>query len=425
MVRHTFHHMMDYFGDNHIYTAHEIQRMVLSPINVLAEIGKQSMKHVLNPLAYTQAGRVGAAGFELLERMTRKFAKPAFGITATDVDGESRRVRVYEKVVMEKPFCDLIRFRKAGVRKQPKLLIVAPMSGHYATLCRGTVEGLLPYYDVYITDWQNASDVPVSEGLFDLDDYIDYLIEFIEKINQGSNLHVLAVCQPAVPVFAAVSLMNSQKNPKAPKGMILIGGPIDTRKNPTEVNRLAYEKSYEWFEQQVIARVPFNYLGYSRKVYPGFIQLSGFMQMNLDRHIEAHKNLFDHLVEGDGESADAHRTFYNEYLSVMDIPAEFYLQTIKTVFQEHSLPRGKMVSRGRPVRPQDVTKTACLAIEGERDDISGHGQTKAALSLLKNLPEEKKQYLFAKDVGHYGLFNGRRFRENIVPVIREFTKKNK
>jgi poly(3-hydroxybutyrate) depolymerase len=409
--------------NGNMYTALEMQRFAVLPVNLAAEAGKQFFSHVMNPIAYTKIGRQMAAGCELLERMTRRFTKPEFGITVSKMNGYHKPVRIYEKTVMHKPFGDLIHFRKSNrnkerLPKQPRLLIVAPLSGHFATLCRGTVEDLLPFYDIYITDWTNASDVPLSKGNFDLDDYINYVIEFIERINHGE-LHLLGVCQPTVPVLAAVSLMATAKNPKVPNSMTLIGGPIDARQNPTEVN-----KPYSWFEQQVIMRVPANYLGYMRKVYPGFLQLTGFMTMNLDKHIKAHQDLFDHLVEGDGDGAEAHRKFYNEYLSVMDIPAEFYLQTIKSVFQNYDLPNGTMISRGRPVRPQDVTQTACFTLEGERDDITGKEQTKAALKLLQKLPESKKKHMLVADVGHYGLFNGRRFREQIVPEIRAFTEKN-
>lgn len=292
------------------------------------------------------------------------------------------------------------------------------MSGHFSTLLRGTVEGFLPYYDVYITDWLNARDIPLSAGEFNLDDYIDYTMEFCRVL--GPQLNVLAVCQPAVPVLCAVSLMSTQKDPMVPATMTLIGGPIDARKNPTAVNKVATERSDIWFEKNVITRVPFNYPGFMRPVYAGFIQLGGFMAMNWGKHVDAHLGLFQHLVEGDGDSADAHREFYNEYLSVMDITAEFYMQTIQKVFKEFDLANHRFVSRDRPVNPADITQTRLLVIEGSRDDISGIGQTKAALRLCAHLPKDKKQYHLQKDVGHYGLFNGRRFREQIIPVIREF-----
>lgn len=410
---------MYYFDNSHIYTALEMQRAAAMPVNMAARMGKEAYNSLLNPLAYTEFGRSVAAGCELLERMTRHYLKPEFEIDSTIIDGKSYKVT--ERRVKKKTFCHLLNFKKNALEKsQPPLLIVAPMSGHFATLLRGTVKALLPYYDIYITDWMNASDVPLSKGAFDLDDYINYVADFIRFIGKG--VHVMGVCQPAVPVMAAVSLMSSEKDPLVPSSMILIGGPIDTRKNPTEVNQLAQNRSLEWFERNVISLVPINYPGFMRRVYPGFVQLTGFMTMNLDRHMEAHADLFNHLVEGDGDSADTHKEFYNEYLSVMDISAEFYLQTVKTVFQEHNLPKGTMVSRGRKIDPSAITKTAIMAIEGERDDISGKGQTKAALSLATNLPDDKKHYHLQKGVGHYGTFNGRRFCEQIVPAILKFTQ---
>lgn len=412
--------MFSYFDTNHFYTTFEMQRAAFAPLNIAAHTCKEFYNSSLNPIAYTNYGRSIAASCELVERMTRKYLKPEFGIK--DITINNRKVFVRQMISKKKTFCRLLHFKKDYQKELPKLLIVAPMSGHYSTLLRGTVKGLLPYFDVYITDWSNASDVPLAKGDFDLDDYINYVIDFIRHIK--GDVHVMAVCQPAVPVLAAVSIMASEKDKAAPKSMTLIGGPIDTRKNPTDVNRLAENKPIEWFERSVVTCVPFNYPGFMRRVYPGFLQLTGFMTMNLDRHIEAHTDLFNHLIEGDGESAEAHREFYNEYLAVMDLPAEFYLQTIKTVFKDHALPDGIMVSRGRQVKPQDIKKTALLAIEGERDDISGRGQTKAALTLCSGLPESKKKYHLQKNVGHYGTFNGKRFNSEVVPTIREFISKN-
>ncbi len=401
--------------------------MAFSPINIVANAGKEFYGSSMNPIAYTEFGRSAAAACELLERMTRRYMKPEFEIEEIEVKG--KKVAVSQKTISRRTFCNLLHFKKDSTVKQPKMLVVAPMSGHFATLLRGTVRDLLPHFDVYITDWLNASDIPVSKGKFDLDDYIDYVSGYIQMLGKEGDLHITAVCQPAVPVLASVSLLSSQhaedKSVVLPKTMTLIGGPIDTRKSPTEVNKLAETRSIEWFEQNVISAVPFNYPGFMRKVYPGFLQLTGFMTMNLDRHIEAHQGLFNHLVEGDGDSADAHKAFYNEYLSVMDITAEFYLQTIKAVFKEHSLPDGTMISCGRKVIPADIKKTALLCVEGERDDISGRGQTKAAINLCKGLPDSKKHYHLQKNVGHYGAFNGRRFREQIVPVIVDFAKKHK
>lgn len=415
--------MLNYFGASHLYTAFEMQRAVMGPLNAAAQAGQEFFKSPLNPLAYGDAGRNIAAGYQLMERLTRKYMRPDWRIDETEVKG--KRVRIGIEKLHKDPFCTLVHFKKDihdFKGNQPKMLIVAPMSGHYATLLRGTVEGLLPHADVYITEWLNASDVPMSEGDFNLEDYIEYVQRYIALL--GEDVHVMAVCQPAVPVFAAVALSSAEKNGVVPKSMTLIGGPIDPRKSPTEPNRLAEENSYEWFEQNVITVVPFNYPGFMRRVYPGFLQLTGFMQMNLDRHMQAHVELYNHLVEGDGDSTEKHEEFYDEYLAVMDITAEFYLQTIKEVFQEYSLPRGKMTVKGKKVDPGAIKKTAVLAIEGEKDDISGIGQTKAALDLCKNLAKSKKKYHLQKAVGHYGTFNGRRYREHIVPVIVDFMKKS-
>ncbi len=408
--------MFDYYGAQHVYTAHELQRMMLTPFYNASHFGKSFFTHSFNPVSYTLFGRQAAAGCALMERVMRIYSKPEFGINHTMIEG--KKVRVQYEITARKTFCRILHFKKPKTIQQTPLLIVAPLSGHYCTLLRGTVEALLPHYDIYITDWRNANEVPVAKGGFDLDDYIDYMMEWMPLL--GKDLHVMAVCQPGVPVLAALSRLAAQKAPVMPKSVTIIGSPIDTRKSPTEVNQLAEKRPFEWFKHNVISRVPYNYPGFMRLVYPGFVQLTGFMTMNMDRHIEAHTKLFDHLVEGDGDSVTAHKKFYNEYLSVMDIPAEFYLQTIRTVFQEHSLPKKTMLHRGEKVDPSLITKTALLTIEGERDDISGRGQTKAAHTLCSGLSAEKKQHLLQKGVGHYGTFNGRRFREEIVPVLRQF-----
>ena len=296
------------------------------------------------------------------------------------------------------------------------------MSGHYATLLRGTVESMLPHYDTYITDWVDARSVPMSRGGFDLDDYVDYVTEFLQFL--GPDTSVMAVCQPSVPVMASVALMNAAKDPCAPKTMILMGGPIDTRRNPTAVNNLAQEKGVEWFRKNVIMKVPAPHAGMMRDVYPGFLQLGGFMTMNLDRHIDAHRELFWHLVEGDGDSAEKHRDFYDEYMSVMDLTAEFYLQTVEKVFVSHDLPKGTLTHRNTLVDCSKITRTALMTIEGERDDISGIGQTKAALTLATNLAESRKKYLLAPEVGHYGIFNGSKWREFIAPVLEDWIKRH-
>ena len=298
------------------------------------------------------------------------------------------------------------------------LLIVAPMSGHYATLLRGTVERMLPVADVYITDWRDAKQVPLSEGKFDLDDYIDYLVGFLEHI--GPEAHMLAVCQPSVPAYAAVAVMGADKHPCRPLSLTMMGGPVDTREAPTSVNDLAVNRPHSWFAQNVIATVPLHYPGAGRKVYPGFLQLAGFMSMNLQSHLQSHWQMFRHLVDGDGESADASKAFYEEYRSVCDMTADFYLQTIEHVFQKHSLPKGEFVHRGKVIDLKAITDTALLAVEGERDDISGIGQTKAALHLASHLPDAHKRYLLAEGVGHYGIFNGSKWRNVIAPVVEEF-----
>ncbi|MDP3135380.1 MAG: polyhydroxyalkanoate depolymerase, partial [Burkholderiaceae bacterium] len=317
------------------------------------------------------------------------------------------------------PWCDLLHFRRDALRPSDrKVLMVAPMSGHYATLLRGTVQAFLPDHEVYITDWRDARVMPVMGPDFDLDDYVYYVQGFIRHL--GPDCHVIAVCQPAVPVLAAVSLMNAEAPHDAPRSMTLIGGPIDTREGPTAVNAFAKSRNLDWFRRHVIHRVPLGNLGVMRKVYPGFLQLAGFMAMNLDRHVEAHWQMFQHLVQGDGEPLAAKRTFYEEYRAVMDLPAEYYLQTIEKVFQEHCLPRGLFQHRGAVVEPAAITTTALFTVEGERDDISGIGQTRAAHALAHNLAPEKHAHWEQPGVGHYGLFNGRRFNADVAPRIKAF-----
>jgi poly(3-hydroxybutyrate) depolymerase len=364
-------------------------------------------------------GRSVAAMCELFERTTRTYAKPAFNLPTTVVDGVETDIR--EKIVWSKPFCNVIHFKRSLTKKRgadPKILVVAPMSGHYATLLRGTVEALLPHAEVYITDWVDARNVPTSEGNFDLDDYIDYVIEMLHAL--GEDTHVVAVCQPSVPVLAAVAIMETNGDNFAPSSMTLMGGPIDTRKNPTAVNKLAEEKGINWFRDNVIMSVPWPHGGFMRDVYPGFLQLSGFMSMNLDRHITAHKEFFVHLVKEDGDSADKHREFYDEYLAVMDLTAEFYLQTVDTVFVQQALPKGKMTHRGLLVNPSAIRNVALLTIEGENDDISGVGQTEAAQTLCINIPSNMRMHYLQPKVGHYGVFNGSRFRAEIAPRIVQF-----
>jgi poly(3-hydroxybutyrate) depolymerase len=404
------------------YQLYELNHAALAPWRAMADAAKLTFQNPLNPFADTPFGRSVAAAAELFERTTRRYGKPEFGLTETTIDGKT--IAVHEEVVWEKPFCSLLHFRRDLEKpaEDPKLLIVAPLSGHYATLLRGTVEAMLPEHEVFITDWTDARMVPVSDGTFDLDDYIDYLIEIYHHL--GPSTHVMAVCQPSVPVLASVALMSEDGDPDLPCTMTLMGGPIDTRLAPTAVNQLAEARGTSWFRNQTIMTVPFPHPGFMRKVYPGFLQLSGFMSMNMDRHVTAHQEFYQHLVDGDGDSAEKHREFYDEYLAVMDLTAEFYLQTVETVFVKHQLPNGQMTHRERPVRTEAIRRTALLTIEGERDDISGVGQTKAAHALCTNLTYEKKQHYLAKGVGHYGVFNGSRYRSDIQPRIRDFIRKH-
>ena len=407
-----------------LYDAYEVQRSLLASASKLAGLGAGWLNNPANPLGYSAMGPLVAASLEVFAHAAAPRGKPDFGIESVRVS--RRQVRVDEQILLRKPFGQLKHFAKDGHDDGPRLLIVAPMSGHYATLLRGTVERLLPSFDVYITDWRDAKLVPLSDGSFDLDDYVDYLIEFLETIGEktGERPHLLAVCQPAVPAFAATALMNADKNPWRPKSLTMMGGPIDTREAPTAVNTLATQRPFAWFEQNVIATVPMIYPGAGRKVYPGFLQLAGFMAMNLGDHLVSHWEMFKHLVQGDEESAAQTQKFYDEYRSVCDMTAEFYLQTVDVVFQRHLLPKGQMQHHGRLVDPAAIRDTALLAIEGERDDISGIGQTKAALDIATKLPKAKKQYLLAKDVGHYGIFNGRKWRDRIAPVVEKFIEAN-
>ncbi len=407
-----------------LYHLYDLQHAMLTPLRYQAEMAKMALQNPWNPLSYTQMGRTMSAGAEVIERTTRRFGKPEFELYETEIDG--KKVNVTEKVIVEKPFARLLNFKRSAKRNDPTVLIVAPMSGHYATLLRGTVKALLPHHNVYITDWTDTRQVPSADGTFNLDTYITYLREFMSLL--GPETHLIAVCQPAVPVLAAVSLMATEDDPNQPLSMTLMGGPIDTRVSKTEVTELAETRPLKWFEQNVILRVPYYYPGAMREVYPGFIQLTGFMSMNLDRHVGSHMKFYQHLVSGDGDSAEAHRKFYDEYLSVMDIPAEFYLQTVETVFQRHLLPRGKMKWRDSltdklvDVRPQDITRTALMTVEGELDDISARGQTTAAHELCYSLPQSKQIHHFQLECGHYGIFNGRRWREQIMPRIRHFIR---
>ena len=403
-----------------MYWLYEMGHAALDPSRAFADATRLFFKNPVNPLAHTTYGKSVAAAMELFERTTRRYGRPEWLIEDTIVGGE--RVPVNIKTVWERPFCRLLHFERAFThvprRPQPKILIVAPMSGHYATLLRGTVEAFLPNHDVYITDWRNARSVPVAEGRFDLDDYIDYVISILHMME--GDAHIVAVCQPSVPVLAAVALMEADNDPYVPHSMTLMGGPIDTRVKSTAVNKLAESKGIEWFRSHVITKVPFPHPGVMRDVYPGFLQLTGFMSMNLDRHLEAHRDLFRNLVKGDGDSATKHREFYDEYMAVMDLSAEFYLQTVDTVFIKHSLPKGEMMHRGRRVDPGKIRRVALMTVEGEHDDISGIGQTEATHKLCPNIPADDKVHYLQLGVGHYGVFNGSRFRSEIQPRIADF-----
>jgi poly(3-hydroxybutyrate) depolymerase len=403
-----------------MYWFYEMGQAALNPSRIWADATRLFFRNPVNPLSFTTFGKTVAAAAELFERSTRRYGRPEWRIDSTLVGGE--RVPVEIKAVWERPFCRLLHFEREFARPfkrpQPRLLIVAPMSGHYPTLLRGTVEAFLPNHDVYVTEWADARMVPLAEGPFDLDDYIDYVIDILHVL--GSGTHVIAVCQPSVPVLAAVSLMEADHDPCVPYSMVLMGGPIDTRVNPTIVNTLAEQRGSEWFRRNVISKVPFPHPGFMRDVYPGFLQLNGFVSMNLDRHIEAHKQLFMELVQGDGDSAAKHKEFYDEYLAVMDLAAEFYLQTVDTVFVRHDLPDGTMRHRGRLIEPAKIKRVALLTVEGEHDDISGVGQTEAAHRLCTGIPTEHKVHWLQSGVGHYGVFNGSRFRSEIAPRIADF-----
>ena len=402
-----------------LYHAYEFQRQLASPVRLWANALEQAYTSPYNPLSETWIGKSVAAGAEIVARLTQNYGKPHFGLATTQIGNET--VEVNEEILVRKPFCDLVRFRRDTIRRDPKVLVVAPMSGHFATLLRGTVEALLPEHEVHITDWKDAREVPVTSGDFSLDDYIDYIIAFCRYL--GPDVHVIAVCQPSVPVLAAASLMAEAKDPRQPRSLTLMGGPIDTRQSPTVPNDLAMRNSMMWFRQNVISTVPYGYPGAMRRVYPGFLQLTSFISMNLDRQVNAHMRQFEHLVKGDDDSADGHRTFYDEYLAVMDLNAEFYLQTIEVVFKEHLLPRGEWVSRDRKINPAAI-ETALMTVEGELDDISGIGQTKAAHALTPNIPGARHVHWEQPRVGHYGIFNGRKWREQIMPRVRNFIRDN-
>ncbi len=407
-----------------LYQIYETQRALMAPFSEFASASAKLYDHPLSPFAHTPMAQRISAGFDLLHRLAKEYEKPPFGITTATVDGVE--VAVQEQVALKKPFCRLLRFKRftdnasalTTMKDQPTVLVVAPLSGHHSTLLRDTVKSLLHDHKVFITDWTDARMVPVAEGPFHLDDYIEYVQEFIRHAGV-EKLHVISVCQPTVPVLAAVSLMASRGEP-TPLSMTMMGGPIDARKSPTAVNNLAMNKSHGWFETNVIFRVPQNFPGAGRAVYPGFMQHTGFVAMNPDRHLSSHYDYFRDLIRGDDDSAEAHRQFYDEYNAVLDMPAEYYLDTIKVVFQDFALVNGTWTVKGELVKPQDITRTALLTIEGELDDISGAGQTRAAHDLCQGIPKARQFHYDAEGAGHYGIFSGRRWRERVYPEVRGF-----
>lgn len=410
-------------GIQMLYHAFELTHAAIRPMRTMAKISQQMLQSPFNPLASMQATRTSTASLEMFINATRRYEKPAFGLETTIVDGVE--TPIVEEIALALPFCNLLHFKRdskaAAKRNDPKVLIIAPMSGHYATLLRGTVKSMLPEHDVYITDWIDSRDIPLSEGQFDLDDFADYLIDFCRTLGaDGERPSVVAVCQPGVPMLVAATLMAKNKEAFRPSSITLMGSPIDATQNPQTPNKLATEKPLSWFKEKLIVSVPWPNAGFRRRVYPGFLQLSGFMSMNMDKHVDAHKNQFKHLVEGDGDSTAAHRTFYDEYMAVMDMSEEFYIQTIDRVFQKHLLAQNAYYYRDTLIDPSIIKDIALLTIEGEKDDITGEGQTKAAHTLTPNIPKNKRDHLLQEGVGHYGLFNGSRWRDIIRPKVASF-----
>lgn len=412
-----------------VYYFVDFKKATYVPSNLLFDMAHRVTSNPFIPLNKTTTGRTMSANLEMMERFTHFYGKPSFEINQI-VSQNGCVYKIHEDVLMNKPFCRLIHFRKELIRseftkdqadeKMPKLLLVPPYSGHYGTLCRDTVNTLLKDHDLYLADWKNGRNVPLYEGSFKLEDYIQYLVDFLHSF--GERVHIMGICQPALPVMATASIMAAHNDPCQPLSMTIMGGPIDTRVNPTKVNKLAKEKKIEWFDETVIARVPHYYPGALRRVCPGFILLAGFMSLNLERHLNASFDHFNHLVQGDDDSAEAHRRFYNEYRSVLDLPADYFLDSVEIAFQHHNLPLGTMRWKGETVDPKAIRRTALLTVEGEKDDISGVGQTEAAQALCTNIPQNMKKHYLQKGVGHYGVFNGKRWRESIAPVIRDFIK---
>ena len=410
-----------------LYSVHEAAYYATGPMRAAARVTRDFWSSTLNPASESKLGRTMFAAADLFSNVTRRYGKPEWGIDTVQINGTAVRVRI--TTVWSSPWCKMLHFtrdgsdmRKAGRKTvEPPVLIVAPLSGHYATLLRGTVETFLQDHEVYITDWVNAREVPMLEGRFDFDDYIDHIQTMLRTL--GPRPHVVAVCQPGPPVLAAAALMAEDGDPSRPATMTFMGSPIDARLSPTVTNKLAEDRPFAWFKSNMIYTVPPPYSGAMRRVYPGFVQLFSFMSMNKERHQEAHKNYFNHLVAGDGDSADKHLDFYNEYLSVLDLSEEFYLQTIEHVFQKYSLPKGELTHRGRLVKPETISDIGLMTVEGAKDDISGVGQTQAAHDLCPAIPEDLRSLYVHPDVGHYGVFNGRRFQEDIYPEVRAFILK--
>lgn len=410
-----------------LYSAYELAYAAVAPARIAAGVSAKFWRSPLNPAAGSWMARSAAAALDVFENAMRRYPKPDWGLDATTVNGVDVPVRVQE--VEHKSFCKLLHFvrdedalkkARGASKADPAVLIVAPLSGHHATLLRGTVEAMLPDHEVYITDWTDARNVPISAGRFDLNDYIDYLIDFIRTIGPG--VHAMAVCQPGPALLSAAALMAEDGDPCRPASMTIMGSPIDARRSPTVPNKLSEERPFDWFEQNMIYTVPAPYAGAMRRVYPGFVQLYSFLAMNSDRHMNAHYDYFQHLVEGDGDSADKHRSFYDEYLAVLDMTEEFYLQTIREVFQEHTLANGTFMHHGRRVKPEAITDIALMTVEGENDDISGIGQTQAAHDLCPNIPDNMQLDYIQPNVGHYGVFNGSRWRNEIQPKVAKFMR---
>jgi poly(3-hydroxybutyrate) depolymerase len=404
-----------------LYHLHEMQKALLSPILSLTDMGSSLFTNPASPFAYTPLSRSLAAGYELVNRLGKAYSKPDWDLDTTVINGLT--ITVKPEIATQTPFCQLVHFERDLPKDRPQdpcILLVAPLSGHHATLLRDAVRTLLPEHDVYVTDWVDARMVPLSEGPFHLNDYVLTIQKFLRHL--GTNVHVISVCQPTVPVLAAISLMASAKDSALPKSMVMMGGPIDSRESPTQVNRLAENKPFEWFEEKLIHTVPHQYPGAGRRVYPGFLQHAGFIAMNPDRHVKSHYDFYLDLVKGDDADAEGHRKFYNEYNAVLDMPAEFYLDTIKMVFQEHVLPKGTWMVDDKPVKPADITNVSLFTIEGELDDISGEGQTHAAQKLCSGIPAANKQHFTAPECGHYGIFAGRRWRKMIYPKIHAFIR---